>query len=60
MAKKQKKNKKSSEAWKKYKIESGKVVRAKSCPRCGQGYFLAEHKDRFYCGKCKYVEMKKA
>lgn len=59
MAKRQIKNKKASESWKKYKIEGGKLSRAKSCPRCGQGYFLAEHKDRFYCGKCHYSEIKK-
>lgn len=28
----------------------------KSCPKCGAGYFMAAHKDRSYCGKCKYTE----
>ena len=28
------------------------------CPKCGSGIMLAEHKDRFYCGKCHYTEMK--
>ena len=59
MAKKKVKNKKPSEKWKKYKIQDNKVVRSRSCPKCGPGNFLAEHKDRFYCGKCHYVEMKR-
>jgi small subunit ribosomal protein S27Ae len=27
----------------------------KVCPRCGEGTYLALHKDRLYCGKCKYT-----
>lgn len=48
-------------AHKLYKIGSdGKIVRLKkTCPRCGAGYFLAEHKDRFACGYCGYSEFKK-
>jgi len=43
-----------------YKVEGGKIKRLKkSCPRCGDGYILAEHKDRWYCGKCLYTEWKK-
>lgn len=30
----------------------------KTCPRCGAGVHLAEHKDRFSCGKCGYMEKK--
>jgi small subunit ribosomal protein S27Ae len=33
--------------------------RRKTCPRCGAGVFLAEHKDRYSCGKCGYTEFKK-
>lgn len=58
MAKRKVKNKKPSESWKKYKVEGGKISRAKSCPRCGLGYFLADMKDRWYCGKCHYCEYK--
>jgi len=45
--------------WSKYKIEDGKLVRAEHCPvaRCGQGVFLAIHKDRKSCGQCGYTEM---
>ncbi len=39
-----------------YKIEGGKVIRQrKSCPRCGDGTFLANHKNREYCGRCGYT-----
>jgi small subunit ribosomal protein S27Ae len=30
----------------------------RSCPKCGSGVHLAEHKDRFSCGKCGYLEMR--
>ncbi|MDY6964898.1 MAG: 30S ribosomal protein S27ae [Halobacteriota archaeon] len=30
-----------------------------SCPRCGDGVFLAKHKDRQSCGKCGYTEFMK-
>ena len=29
----------------------------KSCPKCGQGTFMAKHANRWYCGNCKYVEI---
>lgn len=31
----------------------------KVCIRCGAGTFMAEHKDRFYCGKCHMTEFKR-
>jgi len=43
-----------------YKIEGGKIERIKKiCDRCGDGIFMAEHKDRFYCGKCGMTVWKK-
>ena len=30
-----------------------------TCPRCGTGVFLADHKNRLSCGKCGYAEFKK-
>jgi len=43
-----------------FKIKEGKVERErKNCPRCGDGYFMAEHKDRWFCGHCFYTEWKK-
>lgn len=56
MAKKKNKNKIPSKKYAKYKIESGKIKRGKTCPKCGSGTFLAEHKDRVYCGACHYME----
>ncbi|MEM7824987.1 MAG: 30S ribosomal protein S27ae [Candidatus Aenigmatarchaeota archaeon] len=42
-----------------FKIKDGKVERErKYCPRCGDS-FLSTHKDRYYCGKCKYTEFVK-
>jgi len=32
--------------------------KGKTCPRCGAGVKLAEHKDRWSCGKCGYMEKK--
>jgi small subunit ribosomal protein S27Ae len=31
---------------------------ARYCPKCGPGVRLAEHANRWSCGKCKYAEMK--
>ena len=40
-----------------YKAQGDKVIRSKrDCPRCGKGTFMAEHKDRFTCGKCGFTE----
>jgi small subunit ribosomal protein S27Ae len=59
MAKRKLKNKVSSKKYKHYKISGDKIERKLTCPRCGAGMFLAQHKDRLYCGNCKYVEIKK-
>ncbi|MBT4651638.1 30S ribosomal protein S27ae [Candidatus Woesearchaeota archaeon] len=41
-----------------YNISGDSIERKnKFCPKCGKGFFLAAHKDRSVCGKCKYVEM---
>lgn len=55
-----KKNRKPSQKWKKYSIESSNIKKiARECPRCGPGIFLGKHKDRFFCGKCHYTEFSK-
>lgn len=42
-----------------YKVEGTKVVRLRrSCPKCGAGVLMAQHKDRSSCGHCGYTEMK--
>ncbi len=51
---------KNVQIWKKYKIEDNKAVRTnKTCPRCGAGVFLANHKNRLTCGRCYYSEQRK-
>lgn len=43
-----------------YSVKDNKLTRNKKfCPKCGDGVFLAEHKDRLACGKCGYTEFKK-
>ena len=43
-----------------YEVKDGKVSRkGQTCPRCGDGVFMAAHKDRAACGKCGYTEYKK-
>ena len=42
-----------------YETKDGKLVRKKKvCPKCGAWVFMAEHKDRWHCGKCGYTIMK--
>jgi small subunit ribosomal protein S27Ae len=36
----------------------GPYKKGRFCPRCGAGVRLAEHKDRWSCGKCGYMEKK--
>ncbi len=56
-AKKGEAEKKTSKKWKIYQVSDSGVKRGrKSCPKCGEGVFLAQHKDRLSCGKCGYTE----
>jgi small subunit ribosomal protein S27Ae len=42
-----------------YKIEGEKVTRLRpTCERCGVGYFMANHKDRYTCGHCGFTRYK--
>ncbi len=42
-----------------YSFSAEKIERKKRfCPKCGPGTFMAEHKNRFACGKCAYTEFK--
>ena len=44
-----------------YQIEGNKLKRLRpSCERCGSGYFMADHGDRFTCGHCGLTRYKPA
>lgn len=51
---------KSLHVYKHYQVSGDKLQRKnRTCPKCGAGIFLAEHKDRVSCGKCHYMEVKR-
>ena len=37
----------------------GVKSQGKTCPKCGNGIFMAQHKNRTTCGKCNYTEFTK-
>jgi small subunit ribosomal protein S27Ae len=42
-----------------YKVEGDKVTRLRpTCERCGPGFFMAEHSDRYMCGHCGFTRYK--
>jgi small subunit ribosomal protein S27Ae len=44
-----------------YKIEEEGLTRLRPyCERCGSGYFMADHGDRFSCGHCGFTRYKRA
>ncbi len=44
-----------------YEISGTQIKRKNnSCPKCGQGTYMAKHKDRETCGKCGYSVFKKS
>jgi ubiquitin-small subunit ribosomal protein S27Ae len=57
--KKKHQNQPTSKKYSKYKIEGDKIIRERSCPRCGPGIFLMKAEDRLYCGRCHYTEFLK-
>ena len=58
MAKKQTKPKRSVTTHTLYEVSGSTIKRKnKSCPKCGQGTYLAKHNNRSTCGKCGYSEM---
>ncbi|WP_292460520.1 30S ribosomal protein S27ae [Methanothermococcus sp.] len=51
---------KGTQKYKYYKVEGDSLERIKKvCPKCGPGVFMAEHLNRYSCGKCGYTEWKK-
>ncbi len=58
-AKKEKTKKQEKGVHAMYKIEGEKVSRTRpTCERCGPGYFMADHKDRYTCGHCGFTRYK--
>lgn len=42
-----------------YEIKDGQIKRKNPfCPKCGAGVFMADHKDRYTCGKCGFMQRK--
>jgi small subunit ribosomal protein S27Ae len=59
--KSQKKKKEEKGIFSLYKIESDKVTRLRpTCERCGPGYFMADHGNRYTCGHCGFTRYKPA
>jgi ubiquitin-small subunit ribosomal protein S27Ae len=51
--------KKKAKIGEKYKVEGAELKRLRpSCERCGPGYFMADHGDRFSCGHCGLTRYK--
>jgi small subunit ribosomal protein S27Ae len=56
-----KKKKKEKGVFSLYKIENDKIERLRpTCERCGPGYFMADHGDRYTCGRCGFTRYKPA
>jgi small subunit ribosomal protein S27Ae len=57
----EKKKKEEKGVFKLYKVETDKVVRLRpTCERCGPGYFMADHGNRYTCGHCGFTRYKPA
>jgi len=57
MAAKEKTKKKLKGRWNLYEKKDGKLEKKnRSCPKCGQGTFMAKHSGRWTCGQCRYTE----
>ncbi|MBN1645398.1 30S ribosomal protein S27ae [Candidatus Woesearchaeota archaeon] len=55
--KKPRRKRKPVTTWKFFEKKGDSLQRKrKSCPKCGQGTFMAQHKGRITCGKCGYSE----
>ncbi|MBX5328035.1 MAG: 30S ribosomal protein S27ae [Candidatus Bathyarchaeia archaeon] len=54
-----KKKKEEKGAFAFYKVEDKKISRLRPvCERCGPGYFMADHGDRYTCGHCGFTRYK--
>jgi len=53
--------KKEKGAYTRYKVDDKGLTRLRPyCERCGQGYFMADHGDRYSCGHCGFTRYKTA
>jgi len=60
-AKPEKKKKEEKGVFKLYKLEQDKALRLRpTCERCGTGYFMADHGNRYTCGHCGFTRYKPA
>ena len=58
-AKVEKKKRKEKSIFSYYKIEEKGLTRLRPfCERCGPGYFMAEHGNRYTCGHCGFTRYK--
>jgi small subunit ribosomal protein S27Ae len=57
----EKKKKEEKGIFKLYKVENNQFTRLRpTCERCGPGYFMADHGNRFTCGHCGFTRYKPA
>jgi len=55
----EKSKKKEKGAFSLYRIQNGQAIRLRpTCERCGPGYFMANHVDRYTCGHCGFTRYK--
>ena len=52
--------KKEKGAFTRYKVDATGMTRLRPyCERCGHGYFMADHGDRYACGHCGFTRYKR-
>ncbi len=52
--------KKEKGAFTRYKVDTTGLTRLRPyCERCGPGYFMADHGNRFACGHCGFTRYKR-
>jgi small subunit ribosomal protein S27Ae len=53
--------KKQKPSYTRYKVDATGLTRLRPfCERCGPGYFMADHGDRFACGHCGFTRYKRS
>jgi len=55
----EKRKKKEKGVFSLYRMENDKATRLRpTCERCGPGYFMADHGNRYTCGHCGFTRYK--